>query len=239
MTVLRGLATRIADRTVRWASPSAKEWAKATAREVEFIPSDWRALAWAIGSTRVLLDRRAPAATGSQPGPKRPSVYDWFAWLMYLDADAWVCGKLTSSAGWEQRLGWSLVLLCSSYWSACSVFDWLRERWKPSPSDIRAYRQFLRQRLELKLTRYRTVRRWFPLLASLAGWSGYLLVVRGQVHLWGWVAFCLWAAAHPVGDTPAKIRARIERLDLLIAQPDQTGVRRVHSEHWGMPARPH
>jgi hypothetical protein len=57
MTPIRGLAVDISNRVVRWAAPGCKEWAEGLAREVEFIDSDWRALAWALGSARVLLDR--------------------------------------------------------------------------------------------------------------------------------------------------------------------------------------
>jgi hypothetical protein len=59
MTLVRGLAMGISARVVRWASPGCKEWAEGLAREAAVIESDWGALRWAIGSTRVLLDRRA------------------------------------------------------------------------------------------------------------------------------------------------------------------------------------
>jgi len=58
MSAIRGLAVRISGVVVRRASPGCKEWAEGLAREVEFIESDWRALGWAIGSLRVVLDRR-------------------------------------------------------------------------------------------------------------------------------------------------------------------------------------
>jgi len=57
MTALRRLAVRISQVVVRLASPGAKDWAKATAREVEFIGSDWSALRWALGSLRILVGR--------------------------------------------------------------------------------------------------------------------------------------------------------------------------------------
>lgn len=59
MTLVRRLALGISRRVVRWASPGCKEWAEGLEREAEVIESDWAALRWAIGSTRVLLDRRA------------------------------------------------------------------------------------------------------------------------------------------------------------------------------------
>jgi hypothetical protein len=55
MTTPRRLAVRISRVVVRLASPGAQDWAKATAREVEFIGSDWVALRWALGSTRILF----------------------------------------------------------------------------------------------------------------------------------------------------------------------------------------
>ena len=56
MTPLRRLAMKISDGVVRLA-PGAKDWARATAREIEFIEDDWVALRWALGSTRILLGR--------------------------------------------------------------------------------------------------------------------------------------------------------------------------------------
>lgn len=58
MSLLRKVALKISDAVVRWASPGCKEWAKGLEREVAFIESDWRALGWALGSMRVLFDRR-------------------------------------------------------------------------------------------------------------------------------------------------------------------------------------
>jgi hypothetical protein len=63
MTFVRKLALKISDAVVRFASSARKEWAEGLSREVAFIESDWSALGWALGSTRLLLDRRvAPAA---------------------------------------------------------------------------------------------------------------------------------------------------------------------------------
>lgn len=52
---VRGLAKKISCFVVRTAAPGSKEWARATAREMEFIESDWAALRWALGSMRILL----------------------------------------------------------------------------------------------------------------------------------------------------------------------------------------
>jgi len=62
MTLIRRAAVAISTLVMRWASPGTKDWAEGLAREVEFIEGDWRALAWAFGSMRVLLDRREAGA---------------------------------------------------------------------------------------------------------------------------------------------------------------------------------
>ena len=59
MTLVRIVALTISDEVVRWASPGCKEWAEGLEREARVIESDWAALRWSIGSTRVLLDCRA------------------------------------------------------------------------------------------------------------------------------------------------------------------------------------
>src|ERR1039458_8355339 len=63
MTLLRRLALGISSSVVQWASPGCKEWAEGLEREGAVIQSDWAALRWAIGSTRVLLDRRPVSLT--------------------------------------------------------------------------------------------------------------------------------------------------------------------------------
>jgi len=66
---VRRLALGISRRVVRWASPGCKEWAEGLEREAEVIESDWAALGWAIGSTRVLLDRRPVSLTSLEEVP--------------------------------------------------------------------------------------------------------------------------------------------------------------------------
>ncbi len=55
MTLVRRVALGISSSVVRWASPGCKEWAEGLEREGAVIESDWAALRWAIGSTRVIL----------------------------------------------------------------------------------------------------------------------------------------------------------------------------------------
>lgn len=238
MTLVRKLAVRTSSAVVRWASPGCKEWAEAQAREIEFIAGDWAALGWAIGSMRVALDRRTmPIGSGSKPA--RPRFLDVVSWLLYLEGCLWACTKMLTSTGWLQRVGWGLILLGVAYWATCSVFDWLRERWQPPTSDFEAYRLFLREGLEFKLARYRTMRRWFPTLANLSVSTGYVLLVRGELHFWVYFIVMGWLSLHPP-DKPAKIQGRIERIDALIARGQPLNFKLkdfkpLHSDHWGRP----
>jgi hypothetical protein len=59
MTLIRKKALEISSWVTWLASPGCKDWAEGLEREVAFIPSDWRALGWAIGSVRVLFTPRA------------------------------------------------------------------------------------------------------------------------------------------------------------------------------------
>ena len=241
MTLARRLAERISVAVVRWVSPGYKEWAEGLEREVAFIDSDWRALMWAIGSVRVLLDRPATVAPGSEHPHRAPSVLDWSKWISYLSVGLESCTKILASTGWPQRMGWCLVLLGVTYWTSRSVLDWLRERWQPSPSNFSAYTLFLREGLELKLARYRTVRRWFPAIASWSIALGYWLIFPDRVDIF-WGLFNLVCLSLIWLDTPAKIQSRIELIDAQIAQGPPVNLtlnlKPLHSDHWGQPRTP-
>jgi hypothetical protein len=71
MTAIRWLAWRISAAGVRWASPACREWAEASEREMEFVEVDLAALRWAIGSLRLVLDRRVSRLATRRDGPKR------------------------------------------------------------------------------------------------------------------------------------------------------------------------
>lgn len=61
MSLVRWVAEGISRFVVRHASSGSREWAEGLAREADFIESDWKALAWSLGSVRVLFSyREAP-----------------------------------------------------------------------------------------------------------------------------------------------------------------------------------
>ncbi len=55
MSIRRSLALRIFNAVIRFAPVGASEWAKGMLCEIDFIESDWTALSWALGSTRILF----------------------------------------------------------------------------------------------------------------------------------------------------------------------------------------
>jgi hypothetical protein len=59
MTPIRKLAVMISNAAVRFAPPASQDWAEAISRELPSIKSDWAALLWALGGTRVLFARRS------------------------------------------------------------------------------------------------------------------------------------------------------------------------------------
>ncbi len=75
MTLIRKLADGISRGVVRRARPGAKEWAEATAREMELIESDWSALAWALGSLRILRHGCASPVTSLAQVPQAASKF--------------------------------------------------------------------------------------------------------------------------------------------------------------------
>jgi hypothetical protein len=83
MTLSRRLALKISNGVVRHASPGCKDWAEGLAAEVAFIERDWAALGWALGSVKVLFDRReepirsladVPAAARDYFGKRRLQI---------------------------------------------------------------------------------------------------------------------------------------------------------------------
>lgn len=102
MTLVRRKALEISSWVTWLAAPGCREWAEGLEREVEFISSDWAALRWAIGSTRVLLDRReAPIRSLSEVPAAAKEYFDSFRrklpvflarfWWVFWAAFMWFC----------------------------------------------------------------------------------------------------------------------------------------------------
>jgi hypothetical protein len=228
MTLVRGLALRISDAVVRWASPGCKEWAEGLAREVEFIEGDWAALRWAIGSARVLLDRRVTPIGARRDGPA--AMPGWWVWPFMVASQIFTsCISAFRASSWEDRIGWGLLAIGWLYMGTSSVLNWLEDRKAPPISDIQAYWLFSRAKLERRLGRYRSVRRWFPVLATVSFCTGSVLTLKGG-SLWGHIftglviaggAFAIWMQCL---ESPDKIEQRLALMDERIVKPTGVGM---------------
>jgi hypothetical protein len=184
MTRLRKLAVKIADSVVRRSLPAYKDWAQATARELEFIESDWAALRWALGSWKMAAScQNAPITSMSEvPRAARNFLRETRAstvvtavsllWMTY-----WFSGIFRHTVtGRHTLLGWGLILAVLVY-IACeaSAFrGWRFPRGGELPEVADAYRAALVHRRDL--------------LTGVWYWSRATLIVAGPLlaayHAW-------------------------------------------------------
>ncbi|HKO19394.1 MAG TPA: hypothetical protein VJU82_10965 [Acidobacteriaceae bacterium] len=217
MTRVRRAAIAISDFVVRYAPTGSDEWARGLRAELDVVESDWSALRWALGSLRVLLRRQLY---------REP--YSWLPTALFL----YYYVTQTSSALLSMRKSHGTVLagdllICAGwqYWLVFWSSARLRERARPDPADRLATLMYVREGLERKLARYRTIRRWFPQLALSSMCAGYLLRYRAILP-GAQVVFPVFAA---VGiavislDTPGKVRQQIAKLDGRISHTRLTG----------------
>jgi len=120
MSLIRALAEGVSRFVVRHASPGSKEWAEGLAREADFVESDWKALAWSLGSTRVLFSyREAPLRSlddlSTEAGKYAERMRHRFSstggiWIgNLLQALCWIV-ILAMSKHLHERIGYSLVV---------------------------------------------------------------------------------------------------------------------------------
>jgi hypothetical protein len=216
MKLLRKTASEISSIVVRHASSGTREWAEAMAREVEEISGDWAALAWALGSLRVLADRRG-AKSGAQP--RRPALVEWTSWFSNASLCFFYAVCAFAAHGWHARLGDILIALCWAYHGTSSVWTWIEESDAPTSYDPLATPRFYKARLERRLARYRTPRRWLSPLVTLTMCAGWMMVYGNVstalvVAVLAFTALVVWMQCL---DTPAKIEGRIAKMDALIA----------------------
>lgn len=223
MSPVRKLALRISGAVARWAAPGCKEWAEGLEREVEFIPSDWRTLGWALGSTRVLLERRA------NPAASRRIFTRWVTPLIWPMQMLIPGLSLRRADCLQEKIAWSLVLCGCVYWWISSVLNWLEDRGAPQGSDAEVL-LYDRLRLERRLEWYRSVRRWFPLLASACVCTGLVLALAdgsmlGRIFSGFVIAGGLFAIWLQSLESRMAIQSRLERLNALIAESASRGGR--------------
>jgi hypothetical protein len=240
MTLVRRLALRVSALVVRFASASCKEWAKGSLQETEHIESDWAALEWALGSTRVLLDRRGTPkqriATFGSLAEAMEAAHQFVALkkielgltldrsyaIIALSVGVGTGFGVFSAANWLQRIGCIGVALAGAVYGVHTLLERKRLR-SIQDADIVDELQFYRSELQrsLELSPLELLRPYCYVLWTI----GVLLSPPGlQAHLHGhpwWWLFLLFTVRVSLRSRLYDRRARqstIERLNTLLTQ---------------------
>jgi hypothetical protein len=225
MTLVRKLALSISNRVVRWSSPGCKEWAEGLEREVAFIEKDWAALAWAIGSLRVVPVRlQAPIGSLAEVPAAAMKLVEtmrggYGMWLVIFQGPQYTWMLFTART-WGERVGCALVVLSSIVAGSLLLMD--RRRLKaPYKDDVYdddvACAQFYRAELERRRWTL-----WIPMACLMCYVAGLALGQRGGIRAHPGLC-ALWVLVLPVipwafAQARRNNTARIERLDALLAE---------------------
>jgi len=213
MTPLRRLALKIASGVVRVASPGAKEWAKATSREIGFIESDWAALGWALGSLRILFRPSEMRIASLADVPLSASQFVREIRKRTIVGSAvcvietiWIGSTIHALRNPTQRLGCCLLIAAMLFLTVQLLArrGTLRSTCT-SPASPTAYR------LELKRQRDFHCGGWL--------WSRAIVMVPG------FLLFCLGGAiAHPANSRPPATMAVVFLVICVLAIPNNLRV---------------
>jgi hypothetical protein len=187
MTLIRKLTLSISQKVVRWASPGCKEWAQGLAREAAVIESDWAALRWALGSTRVLLDRREEPIGSLAEVPKaaqllveRARIGPVAMWGALIQGPVYAWGIFLHHRSWSSRAGDAVVVLGALIAGINLLIDRhrLKEPWRDDVyDDILACARFYRAELER-----RSSTMCIQTFAVLCWSVGWVLAAPGDLH---------------------------------------------------------
>jgi hypothetical protein len=225
MTYLRGLALKISNTVVDYASPGSKEWAEALAREVAFVEGDWAALGWALGSVRILFRyKKAPIRSFADLS----SVAQKFAEAKRINQNSlgimllgFVCTYtlgFSDARSWPEHTGGILIALGLFSLGILQLIH-QRNRLKVPPSDdIIALIQFYKAELE----RYYRFSGWWAIGSVTFFCLGVPLTRHGgfRAHPYWYAAFgLLWAGAVLWFLLMRRAnRRRLEQIDMLLAE---------------------
>jgi hypothetical protein len=179
MTLVRRLALKMSGAVVRFASPGCREWAEGLEREVASIGEDWRALGWAIGSVRVLFDRREaplgsveeiPAAARRLAAEVAVARFSVPLYLFLLGSDHLL--KILLLRGHTQRVGCGMVVLSCVYLAVLLLAQAPQK--EPADADIGANALYYRSELARLLDFHSRLWMWLF-------WPGVLLIGIGMV----------------------------------------------------------
>jgi hypothetical protein len=243
MTLLRRAAVGVSGFVERHATVGSREWAEGLAREVEVIEGDWKALGWALGSLRVLVDRRKPPigslqdvpALAQKLGAASSSMDGTPKWLWFLPPAWWAIqmgNRMLHAADSTKRFGYGLAM---SGWIIYAIVMYIvRARQKERmaspagdwtlfyPGDLGAWVLYYKSELENRLERQRSPLIW-------VGASAVYLVIAG----WTIGDFSMpsaIAAALGIGFVPLmfysrrRLEQRLHRLNELLADAEPVDV---------------
>jgi hypothetical protein len=155
MTRLRKLAVKISNTVVRRSLPAYKDWAEATARELEFIESDWAALRWALGSWKMAASCQCAPVTSLSEVPRaarmslrQARVSTVITWCSLLWMCYWFSGisRHVVTANPSRPLGWAFILAVLVY-IACQAIAF--RGWRlPRSGELPVVAGFYRSALE-------------------------------------------------------------------------------------------
>ena len=228
MTLVRMVALTISDEVVRWASPGCKEWAEGLEREARVIESDWAALRWSIGSTRVLLDRRPASLTSLDEVPAETQKFvettRWragFILAMSIMQGGFCSLHFFHFRNFLGRAGCALVVLGSILAGTYSLMERrrLKEPWKDDIyDDLLACTTFYREQLKRFdfLWIYLSYFLCWSLGESMCG-GAYGYDVFDVVC--SWILVCMFLFMLPVMHQRKQNNLRrIEEIDALLAE---------------------
>ncbi len=234
MTLIRGLALKISNAVVRYASPGCKEWAKGLAQEVAFVEGDWAAVGWALGSVRVLFDYQeaplasfAEASIAAEKFAQRAS--DNNAGLRGGTNFLWgllsVLQLFRATNGSLVRVGFGLAALGWAVLGMLELIDWRSQRKVPPSNDANAVIQFYKA--ELKRRFHRGLLSWIAISAATFLWAGGTLIVAEWWARWFCYPFgLLWLCMMVLFLQGRRTnRRRLERLNTLLPETPVEGVR--------------
>ncbi|GGH07434.1 hypothetical protein [Silvibacterium dinghuense] len=227
MSLIRNIARRLAEFTVRHASPGSKPWAEAIAAELDCIGNDWRALNWACGSLRVLAHYRpAPIHTMEElaaeaekfASRRRGQATDlrtgryliWAAGLIWIALIVAHIGHRKDPVGSLLMLATQATLFFAQFLHSRYLF--LRDE-VPDQDDAHAVILYYRQQLQRSLRL--AALDLLPMLLILAS-----LVYDLRSSLWFISIVCLTISAFVLSYTRRRLGSRftLEQIDALLTE---------------------
>jgi hypothetical protein len=226
VTLVRRAAVAVSGFVVRHAAAGSREWAEGLAREVEVIESDWRALGWALGSTRILLEPRQEPLRSLEDVPRATQnlvelVRGGFNTLtLLMQGPVYALVFFHRGFGWR-HFGAALLLAGSSITGVHLLLERrrLRPPWKDDVyDDPGACALFYRRELALQQTRM-----WIPAAGALCFFTGLPLCLNwldwpGAIATLTLISLCCTVLGARFSLFHRANQQRLDELNRLLAQ---------------------